>query len=75
MGNTYVNFAVLVEVEELVEEVGELLHLERGEEALQLLKVCDVVLALRPIVGANHRAHLAAAFSLTATHHQVRWKA
>ena len=67
MGNTYVNFAVLVEVEELVEEVGELLHLEGGEEALQLLKVGNVVLAFRPIVGANDRAHLAAAFSLSAT--------
>ena len=59
----YVYFAVHVEVEELVEEVGELLHLEGGEEPLQLRKVGDVVRPLGPIVGSDHRAHLAAAFT------------
>ena len=59
----YVYFAVHVEVEELVEEVGELLHLEGWEEPLQLRKVGDVVRPLGPIVGSDHRAHLAAAFT------------
>ena len=56
---TYVYFSILVEVEELVEEVGELLHLEGWEEPLQLSDVADIVVALRRIVASDHRAHLA----------------
>ena len=59
---TYIYLAVLVEVKELVEKVGELLYLEGGEEALELVQVCDIGLLGR-IVGSHHGAHPVPAFT------------
>ena len=63
---THVDFAVLIEIKELLEEVSELLPLEWRQESLQFIDVGDVVGALGGEVGAHHRAHLARAFSGTA---------
>ena len=71
---THVDFAVRIEIKELLEEVSELLPLEWRQEPLQFIDVGDVVGALGGEVGAHHRAHLALSHCLAPNNWGKAWR-